>query len=92
MHLQALDSKPHHTHSLAQRDDGLVWCVACGVWSGRVYRALKRRCLEQPVSGLQRLALAKLAQGLDPPGNDCLSVKLLPHTVRPTELFVEGLD
>ena len=91
-HIQVFDSKPHHTHSLAQRHDGLVWCDACGVWSGRVYRALKRRCLEHPSSGLQRLALSKLAQGLDPPGNDCLSVRLLPMTVKPTELVVEGLD
>ena len=89
-HLQPYDSKPHHTHSLSQRQDGMVWCVACGAWSGRAYRALKRRCLEQPVSGLQRLALSKLAKGLDPPGNDLLSVKLLPtDAVRPAELFAE---
>ena len=89
---QVFGSKPHHSHQLSHRQDGLLWCVRCGSWSGRIYRALKSKCLEQPKSSLQQLALARLAKGLDPPGHDCGSVVQPPAKDQATELHVEGLD
>ena len=85
-------TKPHHSHHLSQRADGLIWCRACGCWSGRIYRALKKKCLDHPKSGLQRLALDRFAKGLDPPGLDCGSMVMPPAVDQPTELCVEGLE
>ena len=86
-------TKPHFTHALQQREeDGLVWCLKCGCWAGRQYRALAKGCDEHPKSGLQQLALRRLSQGLNPPGIDFVQADLLPAAKLATELFVEGLD
>ena len=87
---QKIGAKPHPSHRLEQRDhDGLVWCRQCGMWSTRIYKGLKQVCDEQPRTGLQRLALGRLAKGLSPPGVDFVAGELLPGLQLATELEIE---
>ena len=84
---QKFGAKPHPSHRLHQREqDGLVWCRLCGMWSTRIYKGLKQVCDEHPRTGLQRLALGRLAKGLSPPGVDFEAGVLLQQL--PTELEV----
>ena len=88
---RAAKGMPHHTHSLDSSPEGLVWCVKCGSWSGGVYRALRRRCTENPRTGLQRLCLRRIEQGLKPPGLDHDCTAKAKRSAGDT-LFVVGLD
>ena len=63
-------SMSRHTHTLSSSFEGIVMCVKCWSWSGGVYRALKSKCKGSPTTGLQRLCLRRLAQGLSHPGLD----------------------
>ena len=61
--------RPHHTHRCGVLGQ-LVWCKRCGAWSTSRYRGLADRCLEEPSTGLQRLALRRISAGKPPPGVD----------------------
>ena len=80
--------RPHATHNCQLRST-VVWCVACGSWSSSRYRALALPCQLAPQTGLQRMALRRLAAGRPPTGLD--HADLEPYTYEPTgELEITG--
>ena len=89
---QPVGTQPDPSHHLSSRPDGLVWCRACGSWSGRGFRALKDRCPERAESGVQRLCLRRLARERDLPGLDHIKKKPPVTAVEADELFIIGLD
>ena len=96
-HIQSVNSIaasiPHASHHLSSRTSGLVWCVRCGSWSWKRYRALREPCDGTPHIALQEMCLRRLASGGNPPGDDFVAGKV-KHIQDPTfsKLQVLGLD
>ena len=81
--------KPHSSHCVAARGH-VVWCVSCGAWSSKHYKQLRAKCLGQPWTALQQMALNRLAKGEGPPGIDMDHHPAKTVDIDAFELEVEG--